>query len=220
MTKKVKILSLNVAEPKVVVDGGKEVLTSIFKQPVEGALQVTVDGLMGNQQADLKNHGGEYKAVYAYPFEHYAFWQQHLQRDQWEMGLFGENLTLTGLLEEQVCIGDIYRAGSALLQVTQPRTPCFKLGLRMGDKRFVKQFTQSLRTGFYFRVLEEGELAAGDALDRVGKNSHSVSVRDVFNAQFIEKTDVSVMRRAIEIDALFPGIRELFVKRLARQDGD
>ncbi len=214
MTKKMNILSLNVATPKAIVDQGKEVLTSIFKQPVKGSLQVSSDGLSGNQQADLKNHGGEYKAVYAYPFEHYSYWQQQLQRDQWEMGLFGENLTLTGLLEEQACIGDIYRAGSVLLQVTQPRTPCFKLGLRMGDKRFVKQFTHSLRTGFYFRVVEEGELAAGDTLELVEKNAQSVSVREVFNCQFFEKSNVSVMRRAIEVDALFPDIRKLFIQRL------
>src|SRR5262245_11598118 len=161
------LVSVNVSLPKHVEFDGRTVSTSIFKEPTNGPVFVRRLSLTGDWPADLRFHGGSNKAVYAYPLEHYAFWSSELGRDDLHPGQFGENLTLQGLTEDLARLGDHYRVGSALLEVTQPRYPCFKLGIKMGDPHFPRRFLASGRTGYYLRVLEEGEVSAGDTVELV-----------------------------------------------------
>lgn len=155
------------------------VLTSIFKSPVDGRVAIAGHNIAGDQQSDLRVHGGPCKAVYCYPAEHYPFWKGELPGMDLPYGIFGENLTTEGLSEQDVCIGDRLRAGSALLQVTQPRMPCFKLAIRFDRSDMVKRFWQSERSGFYLSVVEEGDVAAGDSLEITARHPERVSVADV-----------------------------------------
>ncbi len=163
-----QVVSVNVSKPKDVVHDGAVVSTGIFKDPVKGRLWVRKLGIEGDGQADLTAHGGPDQAVYAYPVEHYAYWEEQLGRDPLPFGQFGENLSITGIDEASARVGDTLKIGTAVLQVTQPRLPCYKLGIRMGaGKTFPKRFQKSGRVGFYLRVMKEGELAAGDRIERV-----------------------------------------------------
>jgi MOSC domain-containing protein YiiM len=171
--------------------------------------------LDGDGQADLRVHGGEHKAVYAYPSEHYAFWARELARNDLVHGQFGENLTVEGLLEVQVNIGDVFRVGEALLQVSQPRSPCFKLGIRMGDESFPARFTAENRTGFYLRVLEEGRIAAGDAIQRIEQGETSISVRDAFRLRHGSGGTRAEYERGAQVSALTPNWRAAFEKKLS-----
>lgn len=175
------ILSVNVGTPRQVPAAhGKTVLTSIFKSPVEGRLAVRRHNVEGDRQSDLTVHGGPNKAVYCYPSEHYAYWKEQLpDHDLSVYGAFGENLTTTGILESDVWIGDRFRAGSAILKVTQPRMPCFKLGIRFNLSTMVKLFWQSGRSGIYFAIVEEGDLAAGDTIELIARGPEELSVADV-----------------------------------------
>ena len=169
----------------------------------------------GDGQGDLRVHGGTYKAIYGYPFEHYNHWQQELQRDDLTYGQFGENLTLEGLLEEAVHIGDVFQIGSAVkLQITQPRVPCFKLAYKMGLPEFPKQFLESRRVGFYFRVLEEGEITAGDAIKRIGIASETMSVTEIVNLRYFDTDDREKIARARKLPALSPSWKRDFTKIL------
>ncbi len=159
-----KLLSVNVSVVKETTYNGKTVSTGIFKEPVEGRIHLARLGLAGDQQADLKGHGGPNRAVYVYSIENYEYWQRELHREDFRHAQFGENFTVDGMLEDQVHIGGVFQVGSARVQVTQPRVPCFKLGIKMGDPRFVKVFLRSCRVGFYFRVLQEGEVGVGDVV--------------------------------------------------------
>ena len=188
-----KLISVNVGLPRPVPYQDGIVSTGIYKESVAGPVWVRRLNLDGDGQADLKVHGGEHKAVYAYPLEHYAFWSRELGRNDLGYGQFGENLTVEGLLEEQVNIGDVYRIGKALLQVSQPRAPCFKLGIRMGDARFPARFPAANRTGFYLRVLEEGRVAAGDAIMLAERSGNPVSVSDVFRCDTVPAARVRSM---------------------------
>src|SRR5712692_6598330 len=159
-----RIISVNVGMPREVRVHNTQVTTSIFKSPVEGRVAVRDNNLTGDQQADLTVHGGPYKAVYLYPAEHYGYWAEQLPGAELPFGMFGENLTTIGLLEESVHIGDRFRIGSAVLEVTQPRMPCYKLGIRFGRADMVKMFWTSGRSGIYFSVVDEGDIGAGDAI--------------------------------------------------------
>ncbi len=159
-----KLVSVNVGRPKTVEWQGRAVRTGIYKEPVAGRVRVTATGLAGDGQADLRVHGGPLKAVYAYPSEHYTSWARELSFGDLAWGAFGENLTSAGLLESEVRIGDRLEVGSALLEVTQPRFPCFKLGNKFGSMAFVKQFARSGRSGFYLGVVQEGNVGQGDAI--------------------------------------------------------
>lgn len=203
-----QVVSLNIAQPEWVDAGEKRVLTGIFKKPADGARPVRRLGIDGDGQADLVHHGGEDKAVYGYPHEHYARWADELGRDDFAMGQFGENLTTNGLLEADLCIGDTVRAGTALLQVSQPRVPCAKLGIRMGDRSFVRRFLESLRTGFYFRVLEEGAIRAGDALSIASRDTDGFSVRDIMHLHFFDKLNRAQLDRALALPALSASWKE------------
>src|SRR5215470_15831683 len=170
-----KIVSLNVGIPREVTWHGRVVTTGIFKEPVAGRVALRKLNLDGDEQADLTVHGGEYKAVYCYPVEHYAYWKKELGREL-SMGMFGENLTTEGLLEGEVNLGDRFRVGSAEVVVTQPRLPCYKLGIRFGADDMVKRFLASGRTGFYLAVTREGDVAAWDEIEVIVRDPNAVAV--------------------------------------------
>ena len=171
----------------------------------------------GDGQGDLRVHGGTYKAIYGYPFEHYAHWQQALQRDDFTYGQFGENLTVEGLLETLVHIGDVFQVGSTVkLQITQPRVPCFKLAYKMGLPEFAKQFLESRRVGFYFRVLEEGEITAGDAIVRIEIASEPMSVTEIVNLRYFDTDNHEKIGRARKLPALSPSWKRDFTKILSK----
>jgi MOSC domain-containing protein YiiM len=176
----VRILSVNVGLPKTVRLMGRSVRTAFLKEPVKGAIPVSRLGLEGDGQADPRYHGGPEKAVYVYPVEHYAYWSAALSRTDLSPGAFGENLTTEGLLEAGIRVGDVFAMGSATLRVTQPRTPCAKLGLRMGSMRFVRAFAAAGRPGFYLGVVEEGSVEAGDVITRISTDPKRPTVAEVF----------------------------------------
>ena len=210
------LISINVGLPREITHRGQAITTGIFKAPVAGTVRLGRLNLAGDGQADLRVHGGADKAVYVYPFEHYAFWAGELGRHDFSHGQFGENFTTTGLLEDGVCIGDVFEIGEARVQVTQPRTPCFKLGIRMAEKDFPARFTAANRTGFYLRVLEEGRVAAGDAIEWVERAAGSMSVREVFRLRHVGGTRAEY-ERAARLPGLASSWRVAFEKRLAEK---
>jgi len=213
-----KIISLNVGLPRLVLRNGEPVSTGIFKEPVRGRVRLRTLNLDGDRQADLSVHGGPQKAVYLYPSEHYEFWKQELPDMDLPWGMFGENLTVTGLFETEVHIGDRFRIGTAELMVTQPRMPCYKLGIRFGRADIIKRFLVSERSGFYFSVLKEGEVGAGDEVGLLERNASGVRVVDVTRLYSSDKENVDLMRRAIATEALPDSWREYFLKRIANLD--
>jgi len=178
-----KLLSVNVGRPREVEHLGRTVRTAIFKEPVAGPVRVGRTNLEGDRQADLRVHGGPEKAVYAYDLSAYEHWRRELGREL-PFGQFGENLTVEGLPETEVSIDDVYRVGGALLQVSHPRSPCYKLGIRMGSPAFLKTFLESGRTGFYLRVLEEGDVQAGDAIELVRREPEAPTVLETVRAEW------------------------------------
>lgn len=175
---KIPILSVNVALPQMLSFRGIQAATAIFKRPVAGRVGVHRLGLEGDGQADLSVHGGPEKAVYAYAADHYELWQMELGRE-FERGTFGENLTLGGGLEHGIRVGDVYRAGTSVLRVTKPRTPCYKLALKLGREDIIERFLASGRSGFYLAVLQEGELRAGDGLQLMARDENRPTIADV-----------------------------------------
>jgi MOSC domain-containing protein YiiM len=211
-----KIISLNVGRPRLVVWEGRPVSTGIYKTPVEGRVMLRALNLDGDRQADLTVHGGPFKAAYVYPSEHYGYWRDELPGTELPWGMFGENFTTEGLDESNVNIGDRFRLGSAEVMVTQPRMPCYKLGIKFGRTDILKRFLASGRTGFYFSVEREGEVGAGDKLDVVGRDEHNVSVADITRLYARDKNDFETMRRAIAVEALPESWRDHFRQQLAR----
>lgn len=215
------LLSVNVSPIRVVSLEGREVWTGIFKQPVEGRVRVRRLGLFGDIQADRRHHGGLEKAVYAYPFEHYASWREELgEARDFPPGQFGENLTVTGMLEEEVCIGDVYRVGEALLQVSEPRQPCFKLGIKMGRPDILRPFVQTGRVGFYLRVLEEGSVGAGDPIHLVERDPVGFSVRAMSDLVLLNVGDLASAERALRIESLSPYLRNGLSQRLLQPSAE
>jgi MOSC domain-containing protein YiiM len=213
-----KLLSVSVGLPRDIEWKGRIVRSSIFKAPVGGRVRVSRLNLDGDQQSDLTVHGGIDKAVYAYPSEHYSFWRRELPGRDLAAGVFGENLTTEGLLEETLHIGDRLRVGSATFVVTQPRMPCFKLGIRFNRSDMVKRFLQSGRTGFYFAVLQEGEVAAGDSIELLERDEHNIPVADVVNLYRGDATNQKLLRRVSELPSLPESWRDHFRKRLWEPD--
>jgi MOSC domain-containing protein YiiM len=207
-----KLLSVNVGLPREIEWKGKVVRTSIFKTPVQGRVRVGKLNLDGDQHSDLSVHGGIEKAVYAYPSEHYAFWREELAGRDLPWGVFGENLTTEGLLEETVRIGDRLRVGSAEFAVTQPRMPCFKLGIRFDRPDIVKRFLQSGRAGFYFSVFKEGEVTAGDSIQLLARDEHGVTVADIVNLYRRDATNQELLRRVSELPSLPKAGETTFVR--------
>jgi MOSC domain-containing protein YiiM len=214
-----KVVAVSVGTPRAVEWRGRTIETSIFKTPVAGRVRVGRLDLDGDQQADLSVHGGPDKAVYAYPAEHYAFWRTELPDADLAWGAFGENLTTEGLVEDAVCIGDRYRAGTAELVVTQPRMPCYKLGIRFGRADMVKRFLQSGRSGFYCAVAKEGDVGAGDAVELLARDERGLTVADVVRLYAADAADQSLLERASEHPGLPAGWRDYFRKRRWEPDG-
>lgn len=211
-----RIVSVNAGQPRLVMYNGNPVSTGIFKEPVLGRVRVRALNLDGDRQADLSVHGGANKAVYAYPSEHYEFWRRELPEMELPWGLFGENLTTESLFESELNIGDKFKVGTTLLMVTQPRMPCYKLGIRFGDPGIIKRFLESGRTGFYFAVLEEGEVGAGDPIELMEMDQHGVRVSDITRLYTSEKHNVDLLRRALEVEALPESWRGYFQNRLEK----
>ena len=211
-----KIISLNVGRPRLVVWDGQTVSTGIYKTPVEGRVMLRTINLDGDRQADLTVHGGAMKAAYVYPAKHYDYWRAEVPGMELPWGMFGENFTTQGLDESTVNIGDRFRLGSAEVVVTQPRMPCYKLGIKFGRMDILKRFLASGRTGFYFSVEREGEVGAGDEVELIGRDGHNVSVADITRLYARDKNDFKTMQRAIEVEALPESWRDLFRQRLAR----
>ncbi len=176
------VVSVNVGQIRAVEWQGQKFSTGIFKTPVKGPLRVETLGLQGDVQADLAVHGGKEKAVYAYPSEHYEYWEDQLHVDL-PLGMFGENLTTQGLLEEAVHTGDSFQFGSAELIVTQPRFPCYKLGMKFNSMEMVKRFQLSGRSGFYLAVLKEGQVAAGDPISEITTNTNGSTIAEIFKSE-------------------------------------
>jgi len=209
-----KIISVNVGTPRLVLWNGEPVSTGIFKEPVAGRVMMRTLNLDGDRQADLSVHGGPEKAVYVYPSEHYEFWKRELPDMDLPWGVFGENLTTSGLFETEINIGDKFRVGTAEVMVTQPRMPCYKLGIRFGRADILKRFLLSERSGFYLSVFKEGEVGAGDEFQLLEKNASGVRVVNVTRLYGTDKQNVALMRHAIATEALPASWREYFRKRL------
>lgn len=213
-----KLVSVNIGLPREVTWKGKTISTGIFKEPVNDRVMVRALNLDGDGQADLTVHGGLDKAVYVYPFEHYDYWRDELSDTELTMGIFCENFTVTGFKEEKINIGDLFQIGSVELMVTQPRMPCYKLGIRFGRPDMVRRFLASRRTGFYFRVLQEGEVVAGDTLELVSRDSNNITVADITQLYVREQTNPELMHRAAQLEALPASWRDYFQEQIRRQD--
>jgi MOSC domain-containing protein YiiM len=213
------LISLNVGLPREVTWHGRQVTTGIYKEPVQGRIALRKLNLDGDRQADLSVHGGVYKAVYCYPIEHYAYWRGELPGTELPMGMFGENFTIAGFSEDLVHIGDQFSVGSAQVVVTQPRLPCYKLGVKFQSDDMVRRFLASGRTGFYVAVVREGEVGAGDEITSVSRDPNAVPVSEItrlYVAKGSRDGDVQAMRRALRVAALPESWKEHFLDRLSR----
>ena len=210
-----RVVSVNVGLPREVVWRGKSITTGIFKEPVSGPVRIRLLNLDGDRQADLRVHGGHDKAVYAYPSEFYELWKRERPDLAFPLGQFGENLTTEGLVDEEVNVGDRFRVGTAELIVTQPRLPCFKLGIRMGRDEFVTEFLQRGLFGFYLAVAREGDVEAGDPVVAQSRDPHGVGVTEIARLYLRDGDDIEGLHRAAELDALPESWRRYFRRRLA-----
>lgn len=218
-----RVIAINVAQPKVVMINDSPVLTSIYKHPVQGMVWMGKLGLAGDGQADKTVHGGEHQAVYSYPFEHYPYWQNMFGQKNLPYGTFGENLTISGFSEDNLCIGDTLKIGEVIMQITMPRVPCFKLGHKVGLPDILEPFLNSGRSGFYQRVLKEGYVKAGDEISVLERASNSISVH---TALILQKLDLTLLtenpqktlNKALQIPNLAPLLKTIYLERLATLD--
>jgi MOSC domain-containing protein YiiM len=226
-----RVISVNVGLPREVMWRGSSVSTGIYKEPVDGRVVLRKLNLVGDGQADLTVHGGEYKAVYCYPLEHYDYWKRELPDRELPMGVFGENFTVddspreggasekAGLPEEQVHLGDRFQVGSAEVVVTQPRLPCYKLGIRFESDDMVKRFLASGRTGFYLAVTREGEVGAGDEMKVLSRDPNGVSIAEIvrlYTKKSYSRADVAVVERAGQVEEFPDSWRQYLYERVGR----
>ncbi len=209
-----QLLAISVAGARTITVGGRAVETGIYKAPVTGPVWVGPEGVAGDLQVDRENHGGEHLAVYSYPHEHYPYWAGRLGRPGFPFGQFGENLTVAGLTEDNVHIGDVFRIGGVWLEVTQPRVPCFKLGHRMERMEFVAEFGRSGRVGFYQRVVQAGEIRAGDVIERVSTDPRRVTVRELMLWRQYGEGGPDLPDRVLAVPALTPAWRVELAERV------
>ena len=209
-----KLISLNVGLPRIVESNGEPVATGIFKEPKQGPVMLRTLNLDGDRQADLRVHGGVSKAVYAYPVEHYEFWKMELPEMELPYGMFGENFTTEGMLEDALNVGDRFRVGEAELMVTEPRLPCYKLGIKFGRTDIIRKFLQSRRTGFYFAVVKEGEVEAENEIELLSRDLNDITIADITRLYAFEKDDLETLRRAVKLEALSDSWREYFQKQI------
>src|SRR5215510_10800566 len=205
-----RLLSVNVGLPRDIAWKGRTVHTAIWKNPVAGRCRASRLNLEGDGQGDLVGHGGEQQAVFVYQIESYRYWQQHLKRTDFVHGQFGENFTIEGLPDDAVCIGDRYRIGSALFEITAPRVTCYRVGIRMNEPRMAALLTSNGRPGFYFRVLQEGEVGAGDEIVKVGEAKERITVAEINALLYSPHHPRDRLERALRIEALSPGWRASF----------
>src|SRR5215831_18841478 len=205
-----RLLSVNVGLPRDVDWRGKVVHTAIWKQPVPGRCRVRRLNLDGDGQGDLAGHGGKHRAVFVYQIESYRYWQERLGRKNFTYGQFGENFTIEGLPDDQVCIGDRYQIGSAQFEVTQPRVTCYRVGIRMNEPRMAALLTSNGKPGFYFRVVQEGEVGAGDEIVKVGEAKERITVAEINALLYSPNHPRDRLERALRIEALSPGWRASF----------
>jgi len=214
-----KLVSLNVGLPRDVLWHGRTVTTGIYKEPVKGRVRLRTLNLDGDRQADLTVHGGQHKAVYCYPIAHYDYWKKELPGRDLPLAIFGENFTIDGLLENSVHLGDQFLVGSAEVVVTQPRLPCYKLGVRFNSDDMVKRFLASGRSGFYLAVTREGEVGAGDEIQPIAQDPNAVPVSEItrlYIAKRFSHEDVPSLRRALLVAALPASWKDYFRDRLAK----
>lgn len=214
-----RLLSVNVSLPKEVQFKGRSVTTGIYKEPVEGRVMLHRLNLDGDGQGDPSVHGGVHKAVYAYTIENYEYWKTELGRDDLAYGQFGENFTVAGMTDDKVRIGDVFKVGHARVQVSQPRSPCFKLAMKMEMPTFPKLFLASCRSGFYMRVLDEGDVGAGDVFELVERDPQPLTVEETCCLFYHNPDDLDGARAAIQVQALSPSWRQRFEERLAKGEG-
>src|SRR6185369_5876203 len=212
-----RLLSVNVGLPRDIEWKGRTVYTGIWKDPVPGRCRVSRLNLDGDGQGDRAGHGGEQRAVFVYQIESYRHWQQELKRTDFVHGQFGENFTIEGLPDDAVCIGDRYQIGSAVFEVTQPRVTCYRVGIRMNEPRMPALLTGSGRTGFYFRVLQEGEVGAGDEIVKVGEAQERMTVAEINSLLYLPNHSRNELERALRIEALSHGWRASFEALLESQ---
>jgi len=211
-----KILSINISEPKKIMFNGKELVTSIYKKPIEGSIEVTDVGLIGDRQADMRVHGGYDKALYAYSYKHYQTWSKEMNQEYNEFGLVGENLTIDDFNEKEIYIGDELKIGDCLFQISQPRVPCYKIGIKMNSRDFPKKFSQSGLLGSYLRVLKTGSISKDDEVEYIRKESDSLSVYDIAQILFKDINNIDQMKKAIDLKYLTEEIKETFRERLMK----
>ncbi|MGE5661269.1 MAG: MOSC domain-containing protein [Ignavibacteriales bacterium] len=211
-----KILSVNVSLPKEVDYEGQRVVTSIFKKPIEGHIMLRTLNLDGDKQADLTVHGGPDKAVYSYPIEHYEFWRKVYPNMEISNGMFGENFTTEGLMEYEVNVGDIFKIGSSKVIATQPRMPCYKLGVKFGRMDVLKKFLASGRPGIYFKVLEEGEVGVGDQIVQIKKDPNRIGISDIVRLYTSDRENIKMMKLAVKVKALPEGWKQYFLEQIRR----
>jgi MOSC domain-containing protein YiiM len=214
----VKLVSLNVARPQLALYKGKTINTGIFKKPVSGPVQLRTLNLDGDRQADLSVHGGPYKAVYAYPSEHYPYWRQELPGTELPWGMFGENFTTAGLAEDDLHVGDRFQIGSAIVMVRQPRTPCYKLAAKFQRDDMVERFLLSGRSGLYFSVEQEGLVEVGDAFELLGRSAEGITISEMNRLFVREKYNQDLLRKGIQTAALPEDWREYFSERLQQPE--
>ena len=216
---KPSLLSVNVGMPRDVAWQGRTVHTGIWKRPVQGPSMVRRLNIDGDGQGDLNGHGGEQRAVLVYQIQSYRHWQEHFGRDDFSYGQFGENLTVDGLPDDQVCIGDRYRMGEAEFEVTQPRVTCYRVGLRLGEPDLPALLVSHRRPGFYMRVIREGHIQAGDQIIKTTTGPGAVSVAEADALLYLPGRDAAKLRVAVQIPALSPGWQDSFRELIAGEDG-
>jgi len=209
-----RLVSLNLGRPRLLTWKGETLNTGIFKAPVHGRIMLRTTNLDGDRQSDLSVHGGVHKAVYAYPSEHYAYWHKELPNEPLPWGAFGENFTVEGMVEMEVRIGDEYRVGSAIVRVTTPRLPCLKLAAKFRRDDMIVRFLRSGFSGFYFAVVEEGEVGAGDEIELLARDDSSATIAEVNYAYVFPSADADLLGRVARTKGLPESWRERFRAKL------
>lgn len=209
-----KLVSVNVGMPTLVDINGQQVNTGIYKTPQSGKVWLGKTNLSGDGQADLTVHGGEFQAAYSYPVEHYAYWEKALGKSQLPYGTFGENFTISGMLEDEVYVGDRFVIGEAVVEATMPRIPCFKFGHKIGKPDILHAFLTSGRSGFYHKVIQEGYVQAGDAIVRIAHDPNSITIRRALGLQKLDEGDAEALQQALMIAQLPPLLRQVYQQRL------
>jgi len=209
-----QIKSLNIGSIREVTWKGRRVKTGIYKFPTDDVITLLAEHLKGDEIADPRFHGGKVKSVYTYPFEHYAYWEKELERMDLDIGMFGENLTTVGLLENEVCIGDQFQIGDCILEATQPRIPCFKLGIRFNDNQMPKRFLQACKNGIYFTVIQQGKLQKGQAIQLHKKSEYNITIKQIAQAYAKASEHQELIKEILEVPILPPKLRPDFEKRV------